>query len=148
MTIKERQAVTEAARLLVKNGLGDWRINLKSVTSYNAQVRYRQKILIINTKMITVASKDEFTGIMYHEIAHALVGPGHGHGRKFKDKVYELTGSYKYAGYSSRVGAGNFLSLCTGCGFKGEVSSPRARWCNRCFSPLQITANPMEEVAW
>lgn len=151
---KERQALVLAAQLLVDNGLGDWHLGIKEVTSYHAQTTHRARLITLNSRAIRKATKEQFTGILYHEIAHALVGPGNGHGRPFKSKVWELTGSLEYAGYATRINIRKFLTTCENCGINSSTNKKGIRYCRPCFMNyrktvvLQTIVNPLEIVVW
>lgn len=91
------------APLLVENGLGDWHIVVKDVHSYYAKTVHHKKQMIYALKSIIIMTEEQMLGMIYHEIAHALVGPGHAHDPVFRQKYFELTGNYNYASRGIRI---------------------------------------------
>jgi hypothetical protein len=151
---KSLQAYKLAAHMLVDNGMDDWRINMKDVTSFHAQTIHKPKVITWSTRALTLVTKEQFTGIMYHEIAHAIVGASHGHNRNFKARYYKLTGNMDYAGYAVRLNCKNWLTHCEYCDNVGSVNNTRGRLCRPCWtkkrerSVLTYTKNPMILVEW
>lgn len=77
--------VTEAlwlyAELAEKHGLEDWKIVLDTRTETRAGLcSHRKRTISISKWFVEQAPADEIRNVMLHEIAHALVGPGKGHG--------------------------------------------------------------------
>lgn len=129
---KTLEAIKLLATMLVDHGLGDWHIHLKEVKSYHAQTFYKQKMIVWNIRSLRRAEKHEFIGISYHEIAHALVGPGNGHGRKFKLKYNELTGDWLYAKACSRLKYKHYSTECPECGHTDTSDKNGTRYCRPC----------------
>lgn len=153
METKKLQALKIIATLLVDNGLGDWRVNLKeNVTSYHAQTVYSDKKFNYSSLALRVMNREQIVGITYHEIAHALVGRGHGHGHKFKSKVLELTGSMEFASYATSLHVRKFMFTCPSCGAKSTYNDERARYCHACWvsrrvkTTMNITLNKIKLV--
>lgn len=46
--------------------------------------RYKEKLIALSVTYCLKASKEEITDTILHEIAHAIVGPNHGHGEAWK----------------------------------------------------------------
>lgn len=150
---KQLAAIKIVATILVDNGFGDWHIKLKEVKSYHAQVRFDQKLLTWNLQSIRVATKEEFIGITYHELAHILVGRGNGHNQKFKNKYHELTGNWDYSKHSARLATKAFITECPKCGAIGSRDrNDRIRYCSHCFgvdqSKVQVKVMPTKTVEW
>lgn len=155
MEDKELEAIKIAANMLVEHGLGDWHLRLKSVTSFHAQTRYDPKLITMNKRFIQIATKEKFVGVIYHEIAHALVGGKARHGRLFKAKVYELSGSMEFAGYATDAHIGKFLTHCPNCLKEGSTNQNEdKRYCRPCRVntgrriELTLTKNPLRLVEW
>lgn len=155
MEAKELQAVKIAAKMLVDNGLGDWHLKLKNVKTYHAQTRYKEKLITYNRLSIKLMSKDEFIGVMYHEIAHALVGPKNGHNRTFKSKYWEITGNMNFAGYATKLQLKPFSTECPSCKTIGGANNDTTkRYCRPCWIEkkeeqiLRIFPNPQILVMW
>lgn len=143
-----------AAQMLVDNGLEDWHLNIKNVTSYNAITYYRPKLIILSLNFVTIATEKQFEGIMFHEIAHALAGGANGHNQVFKNKYFELSGNKDFDSASTILFTKNFITHCNNCNTKSSLNHNRPRWCRKCYrngkvvSSLIITPNPLKLVLW
>jgi hypothetical protein len=153
-TDKLQQATFLAAGMMSEHGLGDWHLRRKPVTSYAAQTTHRDTTITISTRFVTIATKAEFIGVMYHEIAHALVGVQNGHNEMFKAKYYELTGKHDYSGYASVFNIKKYLTECPECGTIGTRNSMEPRFCRSCSTQkkekilVKIYENPLELAKW
>lgn len=155
MELKTVQALKIVSQLLVDHGLGDWHLDFKDVTSYHAQTYYNRKMITYSSRALMVMTKEQFLGITYHEIAHALVGTGHGHDRVFKNKYYTLAGDMDYAKSGLNLNTRHFLLTCPSCGSKGSKNNPdRWYYCKPCWvnkrdkQVMLITKNKLELVEW
>lgn len=133
MEIKKLQALKIIAKLMVENGLGDWHIDLKDVTSYHAQTMYKPKKITYSVRSLTVMNKEQLVGITYHEIAHALVGGGHGHGRVFKNMYRVISGNDNYAGFSTKLNVRKYLFTCPNCENTSTYNDQNERYCRACW---------------
>ena len=71
----------------------------------------------------------EFFGTVLHEIAHALVGPGHGHGPTWKRKCLEVGAAPKRCGQAD-MPTGRWTATCSSCGatFDRHRRPPTTGW--------------------
>jgi predicted SprT family Zn-dependent metalloprotease len=80
-------------------------------------------------------SADEIRDTILHEIAHALVGPGHGHDAVWKRKCVEIGARPERCG-DADMPAGSWQSRCGHCGkdFHRHKRPKRARgwFCRDC----------------
>ena len=65
-------------------GLDDWIFGFDLARVRAGQCNYRQKKITLSVSFCCFASKEEVLDTVLHEIAHALVGPGHQHNNKWK----------------------------------------------------------------
>lgn len=107
-----------AKSVLQQNGLNDWSLSVNSrAKSRHAQCNYTDKIIEFSRKTLTEEYPTrDFLNTVYHEVAHAIVGPGHGHDRVWREKHISLGGNgmtrstinlnknsdYKYVGICPR----------------------------------------------
>ena len=88
-----RTEVTSLLRSeLIKHGLINWgiRINTDPTTPYVGMCSHKDKVIIINDYHIDIHPSDEVRDTIYHELAHAIVGPGHGHDSVWATVAEEL----------------------------------------------------------
>src|ERR1043165_1542758 len=76
-------------------GLKDWHVRINPVDlsakfQYYGLCSYKDKCIILNAFHIDTHPDFEVKDTINHEVAHALVGPGHGHDFTWKDKAIQL----------------------------------------------------------
>ena len=152
---KFTQAAKLIADLMIENGLSDWTIKTNAKRSALAETYYTRKEIQFSKFFLMVADKDHVTGVALHEIAHALVGVGHGHGKVFQDKCKEISPNADYAQRSvSIVSLRRFLLTCPSCGQSGSHNSSLVRYCGKCFAKdqskvkFEVKPNVLEVKVW
>lgn len=151
---KQLQAMLLAAQMLVDNDLGDWQLDIKPVTSYHGQTDFKLHKITFAKNFITVCTKEQFIHVVYHEMAHAKLGPGHGHGRKFKAMCWTLSKDLAVGWHSLLANTKKYLTHCAKCGTTASANNKiTRRWCGPCMkkgvrSVLTFTPNPLEEEKW
>lgn len=86
-----RQQATEELRdLLDEHGLKDWSIRLVQSGRFLGLCDYKRKVIWLNTFSIDTHPDTEVRNTIKHEVAHAIVGYGHGHDDVWKEKAKEL----------------------------------------------------------
>jgi predicted SprT family Zn-dependent metalloprotease len=88
LNLSTARALAEAN--LADNGLSDWTVEFDNAKSRHGQCRYRDKVISLSRHCVEHCSADETVDTILHEIAHALVGSGHGHDQTWKLKCIEL----------------------------------------------------------
>ena len=73
------EALNLAADLMKEHGLGDWRIKLDHARRRAGQCDYNKKEISLSRHYVRYAEMEHIRDTILHEIAHALVGPNHGH---------------------------------------------------------------------
>ena len=73
------EALNLAADLMKEHGLSDWRIKLDHARRRAGQCDYNKKEISLSRHYVRYAEMDHIRDTILHEIAHALVGPNHGH---------------------------------------------------------------------
>ncbi|MBF0238008.1 MAG: SprT-like domain-containing protein [SAR324 cluster bacterium] len=84
--------MAEAERLLREHWLWQrgWRFELDNARRRAGNCRYRAKKITMSRGFVRSAGNVEITDTLLHEIAHALVGPSHGHDNVWRAKAQEL----------------------------------------------------------
>lgn len=113
-----KHASTLASSLLKNHGLFElgWRVRFDNSTRRFGQCRYRDKMISLSMALVQLNDREQVQETILHEIAHALVGPGIGHGPEWQE-----------------------MCLVVGCKpircyNLDEVSTPKGNWCATCPS--------------
>lgn len=68
-----------ARRLMNDHGLYDWNFQFDRAKRRLGMCSYRTRTISLSAPLVAVNDEARITNTILHEIAHALVGPGHGH---------------------------------------------------------------------
>jgi len=117
MDLKEAQIVAE--RLMEQHGLmaKGWAFAWDSASRRAGCVDFRKRKITLS-RMITEANpRTHLVDTMLHEIAHALVGPGHGHDKVWKAMARGIgcTGDRCFTKETRRP-PGKWVGICPACG--------------------------------
>ncbi|MGA8209029.1 MAG: SprT-like domain-containing protein [Nocardioidaceae bacterium] len=85
-----RAAYDEAVRLLAEHGLGQWRVELDTAKRRAGVCRFRDRVIGLSAPLARLHSESEVRDTVLHEIAHALSGPGAGHGPRWQAEARRL----------------------------------------------------------
>lgn len=110
------QAETLARELMAEHGLEGWTLRWSRARRQFGSCRYGRREIALSRTLTRLNSREEVRDVILHEIAHALVGPGHGH-----DQVWRRTAR----------ALGTSGQRC----FGEEVASPPPRYIGRCPTP-------------
>ncbi|MGW4947437.1 SprT-like domain-containing protein [Actinoplanes sp. NPDC004185] len=78
------QARELAARLMDQHGLTGWRLVLDNARTRAGICHSDRKVIGLSRHLMSLYSPDQVRETVLHEIAHALVGPRHGHDRVWR----------------------------------------------------------------
>ena len=82
-----------ARRIMNAHGLDDWRINWDNAKRRAGLCSYSTKTLSFSKSITAFNHEQSFTETLLHEIAHALVGAGHGHDSVWRRKCIQIGGT-------------------------------------------------------
>lgn len=88
-----REQTTRRLReLLDENGLTEWKIRIATSVNkpYLGLCDHNNKTIFINGLSVDTHPDSELENTLRHEVAHALVGPGHSHDETWQAKAKEL----------------------------------------------------------
>lgn len=68
----------------------DWTIKWERMDGTAGLCNHTDRVLVFNPSILASYSRDEVLQVVLHEVAHAIVGPGKGHGRVWKDMARRL----------------------------------------------------------
>jgi len=78
--------------------------------------KYRVKTISFSKHYLPLVVIEEFTDTMLHEIAHALVGSGHGHDMIWQRKAIEIGCNGKRLYQGDKKVEGKYVAVCHKCG--------------------------------
>lgn len=109
--VKLHQIKLFALEQMDKWGISDWKFvwDIKAVRRYG-QCRYKKKEIGITKKLASINTLEETKDVVLHEIAHALVGPGHGHNHVWKSMCRKV-GARPERCYKSEENGGNVKTI-------------------------------------
>ena len=83
-------AIDLATELMAAHGLVGWRIKLDHARRRAGQCDFTNKTISLSRLYVRHADIDHIRDTILHEIAHALVGPRHGHDAVWRQKAREI----------------------------------------------------------
>ena len=90
-----REFINLARSEMDKNGLLDWKLDLDHAKVRAGACFFREKKISFSRNFIKNSNESEIYDTILHEIAHALVGPKHGHDIVWKNMAKKLGCSAK-----------------------------------------------------
>lgn len=109
------------------------------------------KVITLSRFFVKLATVEDFKGVLLHEITHALLGPGHGHGPEFMAKCREIGG---FDVISKSYHIHTYRGSCSECGQTGTTNvRKRNVLCGLCsandkFNIIELTKNEIKETVW
>ena len=95
--------------------------------------KFKTKQITLSTSLTELNSEKEVIDTILHEIAHALVGPRHGHNRVWQYKAVSIGCSGRRCAGSDTVQApAKYISTCPGCGKVGKGHKRTQSACGKC----------------
>ncbi|MXZ81950.1 MAG: hypothetical protein F4Z15_11510 [Gammaproteobacteria bacterium] len=78
------EVASQARELMDRHGLKEWTVRFSTAQKKMGECRPRQRLILLSRHHCVNGSPDEVVDTILHEIAHALAGPGTGHGPAWK----------------------------------------------------------------
>ena len=114
------QARTLANELMTKHGLIEkgWRFEFDHAKRRFGCCHYGTRTISLSRALVELNTEARVQNTILHEIAHALVGHGHGHDNVWKRKALEIgcDGNRCYSAENTQVVRGNLEAVCPKCG--------------------------------
>lgn len=124
-----------AESLLAGYGLPDWTFAFNRRKRAMGMCYFTHKLIELSIYFVECNGRDEIVDTLLHEIAHALVGPGHGHDAVWKQKCLEIGAKPARFG-NARMPVGRWQAACGQCGkrFHRHRRPKRMRgwYCTQC----------------
>ena len=107
-------AVREWAEGVIRSfGLSDWRFEIGRAKRRLGVCRFRTRT--IGVSAFVLDQPQELRNTMLHEIAHALVGPRHGHGPVWRAMARRIGARAERCNTTAVVPQGRWRANCHGC---------------------------------
>lgn len=120
------EAIALARTLLERHNLSDWSFRLDNARSRCGSCHFARREITLSKHLVARNERDEVRATLLHEIAHALVGPGCGHGAAWRAAVRRIGGSDRIANTTADM--------------------PMARWALQCLSCQRVLARRHRRV--
>ena len=139
------RALAVGRRLLREHGLDDWTIVADRAKTRAGVCRFARRQIGISAPITTLHGESEVLDTILHEIAHALVGPQHGHDAVWRAKALEIgcSGDRCVSSEAPRV-PGDWTGRCPAGHEKTRHRAPtRLMSCGQCsrrFDPRHLFA--------
>lgn len=134
MRMQEAQDI--AMKLMSDHGLYKWTFEFNNRKRSFGICRHTLKIIGLSSYLLPSMDLDIVTNTVLHEIAHALVGAGHGHGHIWRRKAIEI-GCDGQRCNSMDVDeniVAKYIAKCPDCGIKHlKHRKPKRISCCRCI---------------
>lgn len=137
-TLNQWNTSTLARTLMNQHGLGHWAFGYDRAKRRAGCCKHRIQTITLSIHYVIRNDDDEIKDTILHEIAHALAGPGAGHGHKWKAICRQIGAKPVRCYDSNRVNMpkGRYKATCGGC--KKEFHRHRRvrpnsfRYCTAC----------------
>ncbi len=117
-----QQTAYLAGQLMEQHGLFEtgWKFVFDNSKRRYGQCRHRSKQIGVSKHLSLLNDEASVRDVILHEIAHALVGIGHGHDTIWKAKAREIgcDGQRCYDSKTTTLVEGKYIAVCCGCGRK------------------------------
>lgn len=106
-----------AHNLLREHGLYDqgWRFVWDNARKRGGQCRYTAREISMSKYLVPMWTDEQVRDTLIHEIAHALVGPGFGHGPVWSRQMRAL-GAVPERTHANETVKGRYKAVCDHCG--------------------------------
>ncbi len=107
-----------ASDLFKQFDLVGWHFKFDGSVRRFGQCRFRHKTITLSRQLVLLNDEKHVDEIIRHEIAHALLGPGHGHNHKWKQMAINC-GAKPERCYDSTIVKPvkhYWIGTCPGCG--------------------------------
>ncbi len=101
--------------LMDDHGLHDWKLQFRNLKRLCGYCRYGTKTIALSKFFVENNDIAAVYDLVKHEIAHALVGPGHRHNHVWKAKARELGCRPVRCAKNAIMPAGKYQAVCPTC---------------------------------
>jgi predicted SprT family Zn-dependent metalloprotease len=116
MTPRLREVAALARALLAAHGLAAWSFGFNRRKRALGMCFYERRAIELSTHFAERNGTEAIRDTLLHEIAHALVGHGHGHDAVWRRKCLAIGARPERCSHSAVMPEGRWQARCGGCG--------------------------------
>jgi predicted SprT family Zn-dependent metalloprotease len=105
-----------AVELLATHGLPGWSFAFNRSKTNMGLCRYGPRVIELSIHFVERNGEEVVRETLLHEVAHALVGPGHGHDRVWRETCLRIGGKPERLSYEVNMPDGCWQARCGCCG--------------------------------
>lgn len=123
---------------LKKYNLQDWAVRFNDRRCSFGLCSYHEKTIYLSKHLVELNTVERVMNTVLHEIAHAILGPGHGHNNEWKKLCLQIGGDgircYTEANTVTPKLEHKYTYVCTSCGLEivKTYKMQRPRACGKC----------------
>jgi len=127
-----------AKDMMKANGLMNWRFGWNDARTSFGKCKHGSRRIELSKVLTPLRPKDETLNTILHEIAHALVGAGHGHDYVWRSKFVQLGGNGKRCSGmenvdKTKIAGADWVAVCPNGHVHVKYRKPRAEAsCGKC----------------
>ena len=135
-----------ADRLLAEHGLDEWRFEFDYAHQRGGLCSSAKRLISISEQFCLKTDMDEVRDTILHEIAHALVGPRHGHDKVWQAKALEIGCSARRT-HRTQFTPPKYVISCVHCGWhQTRHKQLRGLICKTCKH--KVVFEPYSDDLW
>ena len=124
-----------------KYGLCNWKLELDYAKVRAGACHFTEKKISFSRHFLNNADQLDINDTILHEIAHALVGPKHGHDRVWKNMAKKIGCSAKRC-HTLEFSEYKWIRFCTNYCWEQKVHRRKLNLiCKKCGSPVKYQQN-------
>jgi len=124
---RRRRLLNQAREIMDSHGLKSWKLVMDNAKRRLGCCNYRKNTIAMSKRHLEISQESEIIDTVLHEVAHALVGPNHGH-----DRIW----------MSMCVKIGAKLKRCKSVNEDFHEDAPFVAECNMCKKKWQRYRKP------
>lgn len=146
------QAASLARELMNQHGLEDWQFGYDRATSRAGMCNYGRRRISLSRLITETCDEAEVRNTILHEIAHALSGPGAGHGPRWRAQFMAIGGNGARSLHANDElrkaikATAKYRTTCEHCGHeytaKRRLTQFGERWCVAGAECARLNRNP------
>ncbi len=141
----------KAVALMLKHGLHNWQFGWDRAKRRYGLCDHRRQRISLSMHLTPLSSEADIENTILHEIAHALVGPKHGHDRVWQAKALQIGCDATRCGKAVPIPK-TFVGTCPHCQtkvYRHRRSYSSCAQCDSQFNPAYLLVwqrNPAAQV--